>query len=283
MNKTNLPGEINIMSETYDDSDIYVEFPGTAKTEPTMSKNQTITVAQLLEMQPGTKEKATWINDDFEAVVSDVKAGDKMTRAVLSDPHNPRITISATFWSAGIARFDGKLCHFSGKGMTRTEYKGDQQVTIGEKATVQIMGAAPAGAGSAGGDKGTGAAHGARPASGVNGATVGMAINQAAAMIRETDTFTQGGLQYLHSPQFSADLYVSASDILRVSRLLESGKLAESAKHRADPGAKEREEAEKKAKEDAERKAKEEAEARQRREQNLAPSGTGSVDDDVPF
>lgn len=246
-----------------------------------MSKAQTITVAELLEMKAGTKEKATWINDDFEAVVSDVKDGDKMSKATLSDPHNPRVTIAATFFGRDCARFEGKLCHFSGKGMTRTEYKGDQQVTIGEKATVQVLGAAPAGSGGGGG-AGDGKPPAARTGS-LNGATVGMAINQACAMIRETEEFAQGGMDYLKSPQFSQDLYINASDILRISRVLESGKLADSPKHRADPDAKAREEAERKAKEEAERKAREEAEAKARAAAAGSGASTGSVDDDVPF
>jgi hypothetical protein len=246
-----------------------------------MSKNQTLTVAQLLEMQPGTKDKATWINDDFEAVVSDVQVGDKNAKATLSDPHNPRVTIAAVFWGAGGSRFEGKLCHFSGKGMTRTEYKGTQQVSVGDKATIQVLGAAPAGAGSAGGDKGTGAAQGGPKL--FQGQTVGMALNKACDLISKTDTFAQGGLDYLKSPQFSQDLYVAASDILRISRVLESGKLADSPKHRADPDAKAREEAEKKAKEEAERKAREEAEAKARAAASGSPAPSGSVDDDVPF
>ena len=247
-----------------------------------MSKNQTLSVAQLLEMQPGTKEKATWINDDFEAVVSDVQVGDKNAKATLSDPHNPRVTIAAVFWGAGGSRFEGKLCHFSGKGMTRTEYKGTQQVSVGDKATIQVLGAAPAGSPPPASGAGTGATQCAKPGA-INGQTVGMAINQAAAMIRETDTFAQGGLDYLHSPQFSADLYTTASDIIRISRMLESGKLAESAKHRADPDAKAKEEAAAKAaaeKAEAERKAREEAAAKAA---TGAGTSTGSVDDDVPF
>lgn len=251
-----------------------------------MSKNQTLTVAQLLEMQPGTKEKATWINDDFEAVVSDVQVGDKNAKATLSDPHNPRVTIAAVFWGAGGYRFEGKLCHFSGKGMTRTEYKGTQQVSVGDKATIQVLGAAPAGSGSGGSGSGSGGGAATPPSARTgnpNGATVGMAINQACAMIRETEEFAEGGMDYLKSPQFSQDLYVNASDILRISRVLESGKLADSPKHRADPHAKAREEAEKKAKEEAERKAREEAEAKARAAASGSPAPSGSVDDDVPF
>jgi hypothetical protein len=251
-----------------------------------MSNTKTITVAELLEMQPGDKQNAVWINDDFEAVMTDLKPGQKVTTAILSDPHSPNIRIAATFFGRDCARFDRKLVHFSGKGMTRTEYKGTQQITIGDKATVQVLGAAPAGAAKNNPATG-GASGGASGSSVIHGATVGMAINQATAAIAKAkgNEFTPA---YLNSSAFAQDLHFTASDIIRVSRALEAGKLAPKAADRNDPDFKKKQE-EAAAKAEADRKAAEEAERKRIEEEeraaNRAPHGGGvdDIDQDIPF
>jgi len=250
-----------------------------------MSNTKVITLAELLELPAGDKQNATWVNDDFEAVLTDVKPGQKVTTALLSDPHSPNIRIAATFFGRDCSRFDGKLCHFSGKGMTRTEYKGTQQVTIGDKATVQVLGAAPAGAAKSGTPAIGGSAGSVGGSSVIHGATVGMAINQATAAIAKAkgNDFSHA---YLNSAAFAADLYATASDIIRVSRALEAGKLAPKAAERADPDFKKKQE-EAAAKAEADRKAAEEAERKKKEEEeraaNRAPAGNAEDDGDVPF
>lgn len=77
-----------------------------------------------------------------------------------------------------------------------------------------------------------------RPGSNL-GVTVGMAINNACNLIAKmgADPGTESGLDrdYLLSPQFSSDVWTIASDILRVSRMLEADKLADPAKVRNAP------------------------------------------------
>lgn len=249
-----------------------------------MSKNDMITIGQILEMTPGDRQNATWINDEFEAVVSDIKrgTGKAPSTAVLTDPHNNGIAIVGNFFGTDPSRFAGKICHFSGKGMTRTEYKGVQQVTIGDKATIQVVGSASPGQAAASGSTG-GSSGSAGSSSVIHGATVGMAINQASECIRSSCTYQDmtEARAYYTSPAFSKDLWTIASDIVRIARVMEAGKLADSPKHRADPYAKKREEEAAKAaaeKAEAERKAKEE---QARKEANQAP--TGNVDEEIPF
>jgi hypothetical protein len=71
------------------------------------------------------------------------------------------------------------------------------------------------------------------------GVTVGMALNNACNLIAKfgADPATGSGLarDYLISPQFSSDVWTIASDILRVSRLLEADRLADPAKVRHAP------------------------------------------------
>jgi hypothetical protein len=244
-----------------------------------------MTIAQILELSPGSKGNNVWINGDFEAIVSDAQPakGKGPATAFLSDPHNPSVSILGNFFGTDTARFNGKICHFSGKGITRTEFKGVQQVTLGDKATIQVVGVAGTPAKPAA-SQGTSSPAPAGNAP-VFGATVGMAINQASELIRaSTDNLE---LSYLTSPAFSKDLYTLASDIIRITRVLEAGKLAPSAKDRADPEAAARALAEKAlaehaaaAKAEAERKAKED---QAKKEANQTGPGTEIPEEDVPF
>jgi hypothetical protein len=199
----------------------------------------TLTIGQLLEIAPGAKGAPVWINDPFEGVVTIVKQDAKKATLSISDPHSPHIKVGATVWARDCGPFAGCLCYFSGQGMSRTEFKGAQEVTLGEKATIQVVGRPPAGgmlapapqsapapaprAASAGPGRSAG------PSAPIHGATVGAAINQAIGIIR--DSHPQDS--YYESPKFSKDLHVIASDIIRVALYLESGHLATPAKDRA--------------------------------------------------
>lgn len=71
----------------------------------------------------------------------------------------------------------------------------------------------------------------ASPLAHVHGATVGMAINQAVGIIKGFDN----DYDYYVSASFSKDLHMIASDIVRVSTLMESGKIAAPVKDRVAP------------------------------------------------
>lgn len=262
-----------------------------------MASKPPATIYDLLQLQAGDKDNATWVNDEFEAVVSDIKNGQKSNSCRLSDPHNPGVQITAVFWDQrDLSRFNGCVCHFAGQGMKRTEYKGEQQVSMSAKSTVNIVGRATnqggqnAGSGQPQGQRqGNPAGAGPGPSSAssaIHGATVGMAINQACGLIKDTQQPLE--LSYLHSPAFSKDLYLIASDIIRISRVLESGKLAPNPAQRADPEFAKKQadaaEAEKKAAEAAEaaRKA-EEAKQAAAASGGASSSSQGNLDQDVPF
>lgn len=66
----------------------------------------------------------------------------------------------------------------------------------------------------------------------VPGVTVGMAINNACDLLKET-VEPHDLDAYLNSPRFSQDLWHTASDIIRISRMLEQGKFAAQVKDRA--------------------------------------------------
>ncbi len=113
-----------------------------------MSKTKTLTIGEVLAIEPGDKKNAVWINDEFEAVVSEVRepSGDKGPwKAKLSQASDPKIKIWACFWGVDATEYDGKLVRFGGKGIKRSEFKPKQgptmqQVELGEKADLEVIG-----------------------------------------------------------------------------------------------------------------------------------------------
>lgn len=259
-----------------------------------MASKAPATIYDILQLVPGTKEAPQWVNDEFEGVVSGLKSGPKSTSCVVSDAHNPNVSITAVFWDKrDLSRFNGCVCHFAGQGMKRDEYQGTQQVSCSAKTTVNVVGRAtnqPAPQG--GGQPQGGAAPKGNPAPAgspgvIHGATVGMAINQANGILiaGTRELKPEDREKFFDSPDYSRRLWTIASDIVRVSTLMEKGKLATAPKDRADPNfaAKQKEAAEKA---EADRKAAEEAE-RKRLEAEARTNNTagnqGNLDEDVPF
>jgi len=216
--------------------------------------NQTITIGQLLQVPPGDRNNPAWVNADFEGVFmitkqGQTKTGQAMTNVSISDAHQPNIAIAATIFGRNCSSYHGCLCRVSGSGISRTEYNGTQQVTIGDKATINVVGRVP----------GQPAAeppqqqapvqsysaprqrtHNPAPAANtaVHGATVGMAINQAVGIIKDRlmDSDSASNAEYVNSPIFTRDLGTIASDIIRVAQHLEAGKLAPGPKTRGQVG-----------------------------------------------
>ncbi len=260
-----------------------------------MASKPPATIYDLLQLQAGDKDNATWINDEFEAVVSDIKSGQKSNSCKLSDPHNPGVSITAVFWDQrDLSRFNGCVCHFAGQGMKRTEYKGEQQVSMSAKSTVNIVGRATNQGGqnaSSGQPQGQQRPAGnPAPAAGapgvLHGATVGMAINQANGIIiaGAKDMKPEDREKFFDSPAYSRTLWTIASDIVRIALLMEKGKLATAPKDRADPEFAKKQAAAVEA--EKARIAKEEADRIEAEKKAAAGGGQGSqgnLDEDVPF
>ncbi len=194
-----------------------------------------ITLGELLEIRPGDKENPSWVNDEFEAVISNISPaqGKGPTKFLLSDPEDPTIRIMAcSFGGMVITRYNEKLCLFGGQGMTRTEFNGVQQLTIGAKVTINVIGgiaqASPAPRAANTSIPSPVTRPTASPTTGpINGQTVGMAVKEAVGIV------TEGGHDWT-APSTWKFLHEVASDIIRVSRLLEMGKLAPPIRERAE-------------------------------------------------
>lgn len=258
-----------------------------------MASKPPATIYDILQLVPGSKDNPTWVNDEFEGVVSNIKSGQKSTSCLVSDAHNPNVSITAVFWdSRDLSRFNGCVCHFAGQGMKRDEYKGTQQVSCSQKTTVNVVGRATnQGAQNAGTPPAQSRPSNPGPSSSapgvIHGATVGMAINQANGIIiaGTKDIPPAEREKFFDSPEYSRRLWTIASDIVRVSTLMEKGKLATAPKDRADPNfankQKEAAEAEKKRLEEEERQrieAEKKAAAG-----NQGGQSQGNLDEDVPF
>lgn len=102
----------------------------------------------VYDLVSGAQEGAgDWVNGEFEAVVRNVtsRQGRKPSKADLCDPNSPNVKIKASLFAGEFGRFNGALCLFSGQGMKVKLYNGNAELTLGDKALINIIAAAPAG------------------------------------------------------------------------------------------------------------------------------------------
>ena len=189
-----------------------------------MSNNQTtLTVADVAAMPDDS-----WINSAVEAHV--VKIDAKAYKppktgtwysAHLSDGGGD--TIATLSYFNGVPKFQaGDSIRLGGKGLKKSSYNGKAQIGLGKESTVEVR---------PGVQRVQNAMHESKAehANGemVPGPTVGMAINNALTLL------TLGGAQDVNTPGFWQAVHETASDIIRVARLLEHGKLADPVRVRA--------------------------------------------------
>jgi hypothetical protein len=190
-----------------------------------------LSVAQVCDLQPGDENNATWINPGFTGVVRSItakktKAGKNFWPCTIADVTGPE-TIEVSFFTA--PKFsEGDVIDIHGKGLRRTEYNGSAQAAIGRETEITVVGRSAHEP-----EQKERAAAGQPAVNGqpqhIQGQTVGMAIKEALAIL------AKGNDAKLHTPEFWAQVHQLASDIIRVSQLLEKGKLAPSARDRMNP------------------------------------------------
>lgn len=180
----------------------------------------------------------SWIEDGFFAVVREIKskqAGPKAKNpgktfwvVTLADQVGPETAELAMFFAPKFR--EGDVVEFTGLGIKHTVNNYGSKVSIGQETVITAVGQsahAP--------EQVARAAVGAPAVDGrpqlVPGPTVGMAINNALNLLSR-DMSHDDLVSRLISPPFWASVHEVASDIIRVSRLLEHGKLAEPIKVR---------------------------------------------------
>ncbi len=191
------------------------------------SEKEMLSVEEVLELQPGDAENATWINPGFIAVVRKIttkqtKAGKEFFPCVLGSQTGSAELEVSYFTRPKFS--EGDLIEISGQGLRRTEYQGKPQAACGQKTETHILGKsahAP--------EHEQRRAAGQPPVSGqgsfpVAGQTVGMAMKESIALAgMAADGITRAKLA---DPLFWADVKIYASNIIRLSRSLEAGKLS---------------------------------------------------------
>lgn len=187
-----------------------------------------LTVEEVLELEPGDEQYATWVNPGFQAVVREIKRtqtkrGQTMNICTLGS-ETGAAEISMTVFSA-VKFNEGDLIEISGQGLRRTVYNGLQQVSMGKATEIHILGksahAPEQAARKAAGESPVGGS-GTFP---INGQNVGMAMKEALALTLAAHDGKPIKAS-LADPLFWSDVKTYASNIIRISRSLESGKLS---------------------------------------------------------
>lgn len=193
---------------------------------PTMSNTEAITIAAIIEQQPGDRDNPSWINGEFRARVSGVqqRQGNKgpFFTATLTDEETG-ISIDATFFGRKIFPYEGALCHFSGGAMKRDEYQGQPKLVSGStKTTINKLEVARVGKLQLDGGGAPPPAPQGRQGTAFLGVTVGAALNNAALDARVLNFDT---LNLDDSDAVGKWVWRRASVYLRVAAALEAGNL----------------------------------------------------------
>lgn len=186
-----------------------------------------LSVAEVCELPPGDKENAVWINPGFQGVVRTItlRQGQKKSWPCIIADTIGSATLEVCFFQA--PKFEeGDLVEFSGKGLRRTEYNGKAQAAIGKDTNVHVLGK------SVHHEEQKERVATSQPALNgqsqpVPGQTVGMAMKEALTAL------VPGNGARINTSAFWFEVHQFASDVIRVSRKLEAGKLAPSVKERA--------------------------------------------------
>lgn len=205
-----------------------------------------ISVAEACEMQPGDEQTPSWINAGVTGTVASItpretKKGGKMWVCVLRD-NTIDATIEFSMFTA--PKFTpGDLIDVTGKGLRRTDYNGKPQLSLGKSVEVHKLGrgvdllgkggstqTAKQTSGQVSAEDATEPAN--EPLHPIAGQTVVMAMKEAIALV-DPNHFTGT----IGSPDYWRAVHAAASDVIRVSRMLERGQLAPSARTRAKANA----------------------------------------------
>lgn len=112
-----------------------------------MNRNaEKITVYDVVQAATDAGE---WVNGEFEAIVSNAKQGQgrKPSKCDLCDPDSANVKVVGVWFGGDFTRMEGARVLVSGQGIKAKNYKGAVEVTIGDKALVNVLvagtGAAP--------------------------------------------------------------------------------------------------------------------------------------------
>jgi len=170
----------------------------------------------------------TWVDGGFEAVVNEVKElkkrdGSGVFYSVKLSELGGEPTVDMMSFTAP-KYTKGDRIRVSGQGIKKGSYNGHAQVKCGMKVGVTVVssvGNAPAAAPVANSGH---SAHVQAPTN-IQGQTVGMAVNNTLSLLTQGMAH-EAIVKATQTPQFWTVAYETASQIIRLSKSLEGGKLA---------------------------------------------------------
>lgn len=221
-----------------------------------MSTNKCLTIAEVCQMRDGE-----WVNEGVIARVSTIenktagpkakKPGSKFWVVTLVAEDGPENVELSLFFAPKFR--EGDLIELTGKGIKFTQNNYGNKLSIGQETEITVVSnatreRAPAPRSSATQDDSRGGNSPAgsheptetkhslyiQPPAGVriNGQTVGMAMKESLALLTK-DLTPEQVVQRVVQPAFWEAVHEVASDVIRVSLILEAGKLAKPVKERA--------------------------------------------------
>lgn len=194
---------------------------------------ETTTLGAILEMEPGTKDSPQWVNGEFTALVASVtqrqtKSGTPMFTGTFEDPDSGASVAFSAFGRKSFPR-KGRFVVVGGQGISLGEYNGTPQLTLGQKAFVNETGQTAQEADESSPRQNTrSATSNARQGQGNGqggplGATVGMALNNAALDMR---ALPESAMAIDNQEAVKHFLWERASLYLRLSQAFERGSIA---------------------------------------------------------
>lgn len=213
------------------------------------TENPLMSVAEVLEIVPSDD---SWVNDGFVALVRSIKpppanAQKKFWKCVLGDTTGGA-SINLTLFAAPKFR-EGDTIEVVGKGIKRKDYNGTPEVSIGKTTEFHVVTRASAGSPPPQSQASPsepephqspnehGAGHTSSPVNQyIHGQTVGMAMKEALTLVTR-DMKADQLLVAMGTPLFWQHVHMAASDIIRVSLVLEKGKLAAPVRERSGASA----------------------------------------------
>lgn len=213
-------------------------------------EQRVLTIGEVLQANPGD-----WINGDIDCYItqSEIKeaksSGNAFMICRLVDPENGAMFVDATFFGQKTPIPDG-YARVGGQGLKRDEYNGQAKIVGGAKVRIQVLSggqpaqtqAAAAPRAAQAGDRQPPAARPQQAAQApagmatIQGVTVGMALNNATHILIAQAKQCGFGADYWNSTDFGEDLWKISSQLIRVSRALEKGKLAPKLEERVPMG-----------------------------------------------
>jgi len=198
------------------------------------TREKPLSIAEVFELPSGDKDNPSWVGE-FTGVVNRLtpktsKEGKKYWVCVIGDLTGSAEIEMSVFTAPKF--YEGDVIEVTGQGMRRTEYQGKAQVALSQKSQVLKVAA------SAHHEEQQHRRADSRSALNsaaftVPGPTVGMAINNAIDVLTKNLDTRDAIIERLCEPGFWMAVHETASDIIRLSRLLEAGKLAPSVKERS--------------------------------------------------